>query len=85
MRLKNRSPLSVIVFGFFAFCLLFAGCFALSNVEYSEGYREGTLQKLSNRGLIWKTWDGEVALWGFGGSQSKNLDSQKFLICGLFL
>lgn len=31
---------------------------------YSEGERTGTVYKLSNKGLIWKTWEGEMLLGG---------------------
>lgn len=30
------------------------------NIEYSSGSRTGVVQKLSKKGLIWKTWEGEV-------------------------
>ena len=41
-------------------------------IEYSEGYREGTIQKFSHKGVIWKTYEGELAMAGFqqhGGEQ----------------
>jgi hypothetical protein len=31
---------------------------------YSEGDRNGTLIKLSNKGLMWKSWEGELLLGG---------------------
>lgn len=31
---------------------------------YSEGARSGTVNKLSHKGLIWKSWEGEMALEG---------------------
>jgi hypothetical protein len=27
---------------------------------YSEGYREGFVTKISHKGLIWKTWEGQM-------------------------
>lgn len=33
--------------------------------EYSDGFRDGQLQKFSKKGLIWHTWEGELALPGF--------------------
>ena len=32
------------------------------NYEYSEGQRTGTIYKLSRKGVIWKTWEGEMSL-----------------------
>jgi hypothetical protein len=34
-------------------------------IEYSTGYREGTIQKFSYKGLIFKTNEGELAMNGF--------------------
>lgn len=39
-------------------------CAAGCNPDYSEGVRVGTVYKLSNKGLIWKTWEGEMNLGG---------------------
>ena len=33
-----------------------------ANIEYSEGSRKGTIYKLSNKGLIWDTYEGELSL-----------------------
>lgn len=30
-------------------------------ITYSEGYRAGELVKFSNKGLIFKTWEGEIS------------------------
>lgn len=32
--------------------------------NYSEGYRFGVIQKFSRKGLIWKTYEGELVLPG---------------------
>lgn len=34
------------------------------NSEYSSGERTGVITKLSKRGYIWKTWEGEMNLGG---------------------
>jgi len=34
--------------------------------SYSDGYREGILQKFSRRGNVFKTYEGELVLLGFG-------------------
>jgi hypothetical protein len=33
----------------------------LYNVPYSEGVRSGELIKISNKGIIFKTWEGEIS------------------------
>jgi hypothetical protein len=38
------------------------------NIEYSEGSRSGVVQKLSRKGVIWKTWEGELNL-GYNDSR----------------
>ncbi len=42
-------------------CTQFIGCDAV----YSDGFRDGNVQKFSYRGLIVKSWEGELALPGF--------------------
>ncbi len=49
--------------------LLVAGYFAVVlNWSYSSGERAGWIQKLSNKGWLCKTWEGEVALVSLPGS-----------------
>lgn len=55
----------LFVFGcILSIVLLFSGCvggcYVLSNVNMSEGYRDGTVRKLSCTGLVWKTWEIEM-------------------------
>jgi len=33
--------------------------------EYSDGSRTGELYKISNKGVIWKSWEGELKLSDF--------------------
>jgi hypothetical protein len=45
-------------------------------IHYGSGYREGTVQKLSNKGIIFKTNEGEMAMSGFkltGSDDSKKM------------
>lgn len=35
-----------------------------NNIKYSEGTRTGMINKISNKGLVWKTYEGELALEG---------------------
>jgi hypothetical protein len=41
--------------------LLVRGC---GYYEYSEGSRSGVISKFSKKGIIWKTWEGEMVLGG---------------------
>jgi len=46
---------------------------------YSEGYRAGLLQKFSNKGTIFKTFEGEMILSSVTSSRNVALASEKFL------
>jgi len=49
--------------------LLLAGWFAVAlNWSYSTGERAGWIQKLSEKGWVCKTWEGELALVSLPGS-----------------
>jgi hypothetical protein len=45
---------------------------------YSEGYRAGLLQKFSNKGTIFKTYEGEIILSSVSSSRDIALASEKF-------
>lgn len=48
-------------------CSCFAGCgigWLAGGLSYSDGYREGYVQKFSTKGIIWSTHEGELALPG---------------------
>lgn len=42
-------------------CVCCTGC----NTTYSEGYRDGEVQKFSHKGFFFKSWEGELSLPGF--------------------
>jgi len=42
---------------------------------YSDGERTGVVNKLSNKGLLCKTWEGEMLLGGLKTKKSTNTDS----------
>jgi hypothetical protein len=46
---------------------------------YSEGYRAGLLQKFSHKGIIVKTYEGEMVLSSVSSSRDVALASEKFL------
>ncbi len=45
---------------------------------YSEGYRAGLLQKFSNKGTFFKTYEGEMILSSVASSRDIALASEKF-------
>jgi hypothetical protein len=46
---------------------------------YSEGYRAGLLQKFSNKGTIFKTYEGELILSSVSSNSNVAIASEKFL------
>jgi hypothetical protein len=46
---------------------------------YSEGYRAGLLQKFSNKGIIFKTYEGEIILSSVSSNRDVAIASEKFL------
>ena len=46
---------------------------------YSEGYRAGLLQKFSNKGTFFKTYEGEMILSSVASNKDVALASEKFL------
>lgn len=54
-------------------------------IPYSEGFRSGELIKLSNKGMVLKTWEGELSQ-GISGAQIFSfsvMDSDKKVISNL--
>lgn len=54
-----KKLIAIIVF---VFILLGAGYYAfVYYLHFSEGYRAGELIKISNKGVVFKTWEGEIS------------------------
>lgn len=47
--------------------------------SYSEGYRAGLLQKFSNKGIAFKTYEGELILSSVASTRDIAIASEKFL------
>jgi len=66
-----RGILGMAVIG----CLLIGGCcggcMLVTDISYSDGERTGTITKFSHKGLIWKTYEGEMSLGGFRNQGDK--------------
>lgn len=52
-------------FVFLVLGVLFGGCVTVGGITYSEGERTGTITKFSHRGLLLRTWEGELNVGGF--------------------
>ena len=46
-----------------------------SRIEYSEGFRDGTIQKVSTKGILFKTVEGEMILGGVYGDVDGNMQA----------
>ena len=64
-RLWSLLPLLVIVL---AVCLFAAWVWITLHFSYSTGERAGYVQKISKKGWICKTWEGELAMTTFPGT-----------------
>jgi hypothetical protein len=45
---------------------------------YSEGHRAGIIMKVSKKGTIFKTWEGQMNLETFGAMKTDNIISETF-------
>lgn len=64
------------------FILLFLGSIALFSFSYwgsySEGVRSGMVVKISKKGFLFKTYEGQLNLQTFGANKSPNMVSESF-------
>lgn len=71
--LPRRTGAIVAVAAALALAIAVVASAVLLFTNYSEGYRDGVVQKFSQRRFAYfvKTWEGELALPGFGGSHRR--------------
>ena len=48
--------------------LMIGGCNVMNNWKYSEGDRVGMVNKISKKGALWETYEGQMALEGISSS-----------------
>ena len=65
-----------IVFGLIILGLLVLSFFYFGT--FSEGSRAGVVTKISQRGVLFKTWEGQMSLKTFGAIQSENMVSDTY-------
>ena len=64
----------------FLLVILFAIYFYFQYIlTYSKGYHTGLLQKFSNKGFIFKTYEGELILSSVASNKDITLASEKFM------
>jgi len=74
-RLKKIFYLFIFILVLFSVGFVFWKYF----YTYSEGYRAGMLQKFSSKGIIFKTYEGEMILSSVSSNKDVALASEKFL------
>jgi hypothetical protein len=70
------------VLKWFLVLIIVIGCFTIYwkyFYTYSEGYRAGLLQKFSSKGMLFKTYEGEMILSSVSSTSDVALASEKFL------
>lgn len=73
---KTKKVLKWI--GFIVFLIIAGFVYFKYFYTYSEGYRAGLLQKFSNKGSIFKTYEGEIILSSISSTRDVALASEKF-------
>lgn len=78
---ESDSGATAVMGILFVLLLMFGGCagaFIEIGATYSEGFRDGQLQKFSHKGLIVQSWEGELATSGFRPKGSDGAVSNVF-------
>ena len=70
-KILKRTLVLMIVIGLLVLSFFYFGV-------YSRGERVGTLMKLSEKGMIFKTLEGQLNIEAFGAVRSQNFVSQTF-------
>jgi hypothetical protein len=71
MKILKRVVLIVFIVAFASLAYFYFG-------TYSEGVRSGIVLKISKKGLVFKTFEGQLNLMTFGASKSQNLVAENF-------
>ncbi len=58
--------------------VLFAGYYFYCNITYSEGTRAGYLVKISKKGMVFKTLEGQMNLGGINGGDMSAIVSKDY-------
>lgn len=55
--------------------LIFSFVFMISGTVYSDGFRMGVVQKISNKGICFKTYEGQLVMEGLTASSDQTLSN----------
>jgi len=77
----NLKPLRKILYWIlFVFVIVIAALIYFKyTFDYSKGYRAGLLQKFSEKGFVFKTYEGEMILSSVQSSTNVAIASEKFI------
>jgi hypothetical protein len=71
--MKTLKKILIVIF-IIALCIVAFLYFG----TYSEGHRAGIIMKVSKKGTIFKTWEGQMNLETFGAMKTDNIISETF-------
>ena len=71
MKIFKKVLIGLLVIGLLILSFFYFGTF-------SEGSRAGVVTKISERGVLFKTWEGQMSLKTFGAIQSDNMVSDTY-------
>ena len=72
--LMQRVRKTLLLIATASLLLLIGYTWAALHVAYSDGERAGVLQKLSHKGWVCKTWEGEMLLTPIAGAQPEKFE-----------
>lgn len=64
MKNKSKKPILIGLGVMFLIFLMIYGYVSMGSITYSEGERTGVITKFSHKGLMMKTWEGELNVGG---------------------
>lgn len=71
MKIVKRTIVAIILIGLALLAYFYFG-------NYSEGVRSGVVVKVSKKGFLFKTYEGQLNLMTFGASKSNNIVAETF-------
>jgi len=70
-KVTKRVVIFILIIGILVFSFFYFG-------TYGEGDRVGKVMKISEKGVLFKTYEGQINMEGFGAVKSENMFSQTF-------
>lgn len=70
-KISKRAGIAIVVIGLLILSFFYFGV-------YGKGGRVGKVMKISEKGVVFKTYEGQINMEGFGAVKSENMFSQTF-------